>query len=188
MKQLLFQKKRGLAEFILPILLFTVVCCILLLSYRIRVTKTVRDYVQDGLTASNLSAAIADLEVLGSTNEIQITNYHQSFNNFKKALQTNLNLDDSLKPHTDYPITSSITIEEFYIYNVIDNSVIKTIVNPQNSVVSSLKVGEVGNVATPDGSLVEGATIYSKIGFDIKSFGAQTMNVKMDHTVDISAN
>lgn len=181
----MFQKKeRGMAEYILPVMLISMVCLIALLSYRLRVIKLTQIYVEDGLVSANLACSIVDLQEYGQSNEIRIPDFDQAYEIYWEALRANLNLTAAGEPKDQKLISGPVSVEEFTIYQVSGDDVVQ-ICRTQAQTNSHTYPGGKGSLETPDGKRIESTTVYSRIGFDIRGYGNERFYVQKENSVDI---
>lgn len=178
------KKEKGMAEYILPIMLIAMVCLIALLSYRLRVIKLTQVYVEDGLVSANLACSIADLQEYGKSHEIHIPDFDQAYETYWAALQANLDLTATGAPKDQRLIAGPVTVEEFTIYQVSGNDVVKICRTPAQTI-SHTYPGSKGVLKTPDGKQIESTTVYSRIGFDIRGYRSEQFYVQKENSVDI---
>lgn len=179
------KKDKGIVEYTLSIMLLMIIVLLVLFVYRMRVIKITKENVEDALVSSNLACAVIDLEEFGTTNEIVIKDPQESYEIYKKALKGNMYLDDNFMPVDRKLINGKVTIHEFVVYSVNAGNVQVSRIGSDGIVSIQDYPGGAGIVQTPDGTVVNSSTVYSKIGFEIKSYRENVMYVYKQNSVDV---
>ena len=180
------KKKRGSLEYLIGLMMITVLCILVLFGYRMHVIKTTKNYVEDGLAASNLAAAVIDLKEYGATNRILVDDFSKAYDRYKEALADNLMLDADFMPEDDRLICGRVTVEEFAVYEVNGDEIAETSID-ENGIISEKEYPDMaGKMATPDGAPITTVTIYSRIGFLITGYMDETYYVHKENSVDIT--
>ncbi|MBU9725266.1 hypothetical protein [Diplocloster modestus] len=171
-------------EYVISLSMVSIVLLLVLCLYQSRMIKITRNYVQDGLAASNLAAAIIDLAEFGISHEILISDEVQAYEEFRTALRENLRLDEHEVALENSLLKGQIRIEDFIIYNV-ENHLIYQMGRKNGAWLAKNCLGIQGNVRTPDGTLIESTTIYSRICFPIQGWKDQAREVTVQKSVDV---
>lgn len=128
--------------------------------------KSSSQYMEDALAASNLAAAVIDVEEYGISHTILIDDPQEARKRYMTAIKGNLNLDDRWECANKELISGPVNIDNFTVYNVSGNDV--EIYSFDESGVMSLGRGKLGQVTAPNGVAVEATGIYSEISYFIK--------------------
>ena len=180
------KKDKGAVEYSMSLMLIAVSVLMMLFCFRIRSARVEKMYVEDALVSANLAAAVIDTDVYGETEELIISDSLGSYNAFKRALKTNLNLDENFMPNNTFLMENAVKVLEFHIYNVNESSITHIVFDEHGS--KTTEVLGLYEVHTPDGTEVESTTIYSKIEFDVKGFMTQRNRLTLEKSVDIVKN
>lgn len=156
------------------------------MQIQLRLFQTTSLYMEDALAASNLASAVVDIEAYGSNHEIYIAAPAEAFEIYKKALKLNLQLDDSWECAQKDLITGRVEILRYIIYNVRGQDIMVHCFGTEGVSVYEEK-GGLGSVRTPDGTLVESTTVYSRIGFPVEGILGVSVYAEKDKSVDIVA-
>lgn len=143
-------------------------------------------YMEDALAASNLAAALIDVEEYGISNRIIIDNPAEKYEIYQAALKKNLGLNDEWESTSKALISGKVNIERFIIYNVTDEEVKVLETGEDGNIVESF--AEPGEVKAPDGSDVEATGIYSEISFDVDGFFGISVRADKGKLVDVVVN
>lgn len=142
--------------------------------------------MEDALAASNLASAVADIKEYGSTHILQITSAQDAYDIYREALRTNLGLDDNWENAKLEWISGKVEVLQYTVYNVRDQDVTIYSFSEQGDFIREEKDG-LGSVRTPDGTLVESTSVYSRIGFPVEGILGITVYAEKDNTVDLVA-
>ncbi|MBU9735474.1 hypothetical protein [Diplocloster agilis] len=171
-------------EYVISLSVVGIVLLLILFLYQSRMIKITRNYVQDGLTASNLAAAIIDLAEFGASHEILISDEVRAYEEFRTALRENLRLDEQERALENSLLKGQIRIEDFIIYNV-ENHLVYQLGKKDGAWLTKNCLGSQGDVRTPDGTVIESTTIYSRICFPIQGWIGQVREVTVQKSVDV---
>ncbi|MBO5461185.1 MAG: hypothetical protein J5983_05270 [Ruminococcus sp.] len=179
------KKDKGLIEYSLSLIFLMICIFVVLLVFSYRRSIVERYFVEDGLAASTLAAAIIDTDIYGETEELIISDTDGAYLAFKQTLKTNLGLDNNYMPANTTFMESQVGLLEFRVYNVKDGIVTETFYddhgNKQIQVLGSTAV-------TPNGKEVESTTVYSKIEFDVKGYMNHVQRQTMEYCADVVKN
>ncbi|WP_343246770.1 hypothetical protein [Diplocloster hominis] len=171
-------------EYVISLSMVSIVLLLILFLYQSRMIKITRNYAQDGLTASNLAAAVIDLAEFGVSHEILISDEVRAYEEFRTALRENLRLDEHETALENSLLKGQIRIEDFIIYNV-ENHLIYQTGKKDGVWLAKNCLGIQGDVRTPDGTVIESTTIYSRISFPIRGWRDQDREVTVQKSVDV---
>lgn len=144
---------------------------------QMEVFRASSQYMEDALAASNLAAAVVDVEEYGISHNLLIASPENAFDLYCAAIKGNLNLDDAWKCPNKGLISGPVCVERFIVYNVVQNTVEVSCVNADGSL--NCWQGTLGQEAAPNGITVEHTGIYSEISFQIRGvFGIIVPAVK----------
>lgn len=207
------KKEKGSITDKLPALLFLLCVVMLLITYgiRLRILKTSKSFLEDGLVASNLATLIIDNENYQNTGyfkttgefvngEIILENPTNSYYALKETLKANLKLDNNMNS-TNKELFDDFEIESFIVYevkfkkdsmgNVIhttpegteleDNKYIEMLVFDNDGNYTITELNY-GSVKAPNDVDIFETTSYIKITFTVKNLVGK-QNCKMENTV-----
>lgn len=152
-------------------------------QFRLFVFRSAGMYLEDALAASNLAAAVPDIEEYGVTGRVHIDNTMEAYDRYQRAVKENLGLDDSWEVSGRGVIDGAVVIEQFIVYNVEEDEVVISHVSEHGKVREER--GILGSVRTPDGNIVTHTGIYSEISFPVKGFVGVTVWARKGKFVDI---
>lgn len=178
--------KRGSIEYLSALMLICLTGILLAFSFSVKELRQYESDVRDSLDSACLSAALIDLNTYSFGRTINIKEYNDSWNIFKKCLKNNMGLDDNFYPGSK-AVYDKVTIHEFIVYNIIENYLISYRFTGDGRV-NQESVTYTGSETTPDGSSIESSTIYADIGMNIKSFLGKKEYVHVKTSVDIVNN
>lgn len=179
------KKDRGIIEYSLSLIFLMICVLVILLTFSFRRSIIERSYLEDGLAASTLAAAIIDTDVYGESEELIISDTDRAYLTFKQTLKTNLGLDDSFMPISEAFMESQVNVLEFRIYNVKEGLVTETLYDEHGN----KQVQVLGAVTmTPNNKAIESTTVYSKIEFDVKGYMNQVQRETMEYCADVVKN
>lgn len=178
------KNKKGSIEYVGALML---ICFTGILMFYIISVKHVKLYqikMKDSVDTSALSAAIIDTDKLMDDGSVVIENPARSREIFEKTLRYSLNLDPDLSPKGK-EMFGQIKIHDFIVYSLVDGSRIVRckVGNGGGCSETSYDFGE--NPGTPDGKMIEGATIYVDIGMNVTGFLGITRYEHVRTSVDV---
>lgn len=180
------KKDKGAVEYTMSIMLLIVSVLIILFCFRIRSARVEKTYLEDAQASANLAAAVIDTDIYGETEKLIISDTLGAYEKFKKALKTNLNLDDNFMSNNTFLMENAVEVLEFRIYNV-DGDRVNCVIFDENGA-RSTEVYTLSSAMTPNGTNVESTTIYSRIEFDVKGFLDQRNRMTLENSVDVVKN
>lgn len=180
------KKKKGNINYFLSFAVLLLVVLIVNYNLKIKLIKTTKGFIEDGLVASNLASALIDLEEYGTTNKIINKDFNKSYDEIKSSLKYNLKLNNDFQPLNDNLINSKIKIDKYSIYNVIGNDVHLTSADSLGNITTLIFPNGLGKTKTPDGVLIKSTTMYCKISFKIRGYLNTEHEVSKENSVDIT--
>ena len=169
--------------------MFLLVFLMLLLFYQIQLMLfyTSGIFMEDALAASNLASAVIDVEEYGKTHIIRIASPEYSYQLYQESLKRNLCLDETWESSNKDLISGQVEILQYMVYNVKGQDI--TVYSYENgNLCTWTEYGKLGSVHTPDGTLVESTSVYSRIGFPVKGILGVSVYAQKEKSVDIVAN
>lgn len=142
------------------------------------------DWMEDALAASNLAAALIDIEEYGISHKVQIPDAEAAYQVYRSAVWDNLSLDENRMSTNRALISGPVEIADFVVYNVVSGKVHATRVNEAGSIAREWD-GTLGEETAPNGVLIEHTGIYSEIRFEVASFPGITAQAHKGKLVDI---
>ena len=180
-------KNSGRVDFVVGLLLVFVVTVVMLVCQQIAGLMIAGAYVEDAVAASNLASALIDVDLYGREQIIRIFHPQEAYHLYKEALSINLQLDEEGRAFQKELLAGPIKIEDYRIYNVAGDQVEIYVLSKDEMMQSDGWIPLEG-VVTPDGTIVETTTIYSKIQFSVSVFGNNTITTKKEKSVDVKRN
>lgn len=184
----LIKKEGTIMDFMIPLGFLILLCIVINYLLVDRQITIARDDIEDSLVSATLAAATFNTEVYGTSNDIVITDNIQAFNNFKKSLKENLELNDTMYPiNSNSSIKSEVVVKNFTIYNVIGNDVKEINRSETGNITETNHTNGKGVVTTPKGEYVKNTTVYTKIEFTVGEFmGISKNDAVKECTVDLT--
>ncbi len=142
-------------------------------------------YLEDALAASNLASAVIDIEEYGISHEIQISDPWKAYERYCQALMGNLNLNEIWECPNKQIIAGKVTVLNYTIYNVQDQKVTIYSITPNGGVITYCE--GLGQAKAPNGKVIENTSVYSEIGFPVKSFIGNQVEAQKGKLVDVVA-
>lgn len=180
----LWRKRRGKIDLLTGLYFMILMTALLAVQFQLVIFSNISVFMEDALVASNLASAIVDLREFGTTGIVCIASPDTAYELYRESLRCNLSLDENWNSTNTEMIAGEVTIQTYEIYDVIENDVTIYSYGESGSHMKTIPEG-LGSVKTPDGTLVESTSIYSRISFPVKGiFGVEIEAVKQK-TVDI---
>ena len=182
------KKDGSIMDFIIPLGFLILLCVVINYLLVDRHITIARDDIEDSLVSATLAAATFNTELYGTSKDIVITDNIQAFNNFKKSLKENLELNDSMVPlKSNSAIKSEVILKNFIIYNVVGNDVKEINRSETGNITEINHANGKGVVTTPKGEYIKNTTVYTKIEFAVGEFmGISKNDAIKDCTVDLT--
>ncbi|MCI8432827.1 MAG: hypothetical protein HFH83_06525 [Lachnospiraceae bacterium] len=160
--------------------------CLLCALIQLDVYRSSAQYMEDALAASNLAAAVIDVEEYGISHQLQIKDVYGARERHIAAVKGNLGLTDAWECPNQALISGPVRIENFTVYSVSGNDV--EISSFDENGVLSRSVGTFGQVAAPNGVLVESSGIYSEICYRIRGLFGVEVDARKGKLADVMRN
>lgn len=187
MHKIIRKKKCGKIELFTGMFLLVFLILLLFFQIQLMIFYTTGLYMEDALASSNLASAVIDVEEYGKSHVIRINSPEDSYTLYQRALKLNLELNEEWESQNRDLISGPVEVLQYVIYNVRKEDV--TIYSFEDG---GLRIweeqGGLGSVRTPDGTLVESTTVYSRIGFPVRGILGISVYACKDKSVDIIAN
>ena len=97
-----------------------ILLCVLLQLETFRASS---QYMEDALAASNLAAAVIDVEEYGISHKLWIRDPGEAYGWYMRAIRENLNLNNMWECGNKELISGPVHVENFTVYNVSGNEV-----------------------------------------------------------------
>lgn len=165
------------------LLFLAILLCVQLQLEGYRMTSL---YLEDALAASNLASAVIDIQEYGISRTIWIAKPMAAYGLYVRALKDNLSLDENWECSNRSLISGPVTVEDYTVYNVKENQV--TICHVEMDGWCWEETGQIGEVYSPDGNLVESTGVYSEISFPVEGFLGVTVMAHKGKLADIVVN
>lgn len=150
---------------------------------QVDVYKATARYLEDALAASNLAAAVIDIEEYGISHTVRIVSPEEAYGRYGVALQGNLGLDDNGYCANKALITGPVRTARFIVYNVEGNNVEIFEMNTDGTFQN--RQCELGMIYTPGGEPVEATGIYSEIECGIDGMFGTHFTAKKGKLVEV---
>lgn len=155
-------------------------------EFQLAAYRSASTYMEDALAASGLAALLIDLERYGKDHSIVIDDPYYSYEIYRDTIKINLGLDDEYVSGNETLFYGPISIEEFHIYNVVEQEV--TIICVNESGITSIEKGTVGRVTAPNGQIVYKTGVYGELAFSTKGFMGVIVDGRKGKLVEINRN
>jgi hypothetical protein len=179
-------KSEGQAEWVMGLFAMLFAAVIMCAGIQTEIYRSASLCMEDALAASNLAAALIDVEEYGVSNKIIIDEPALKYEIYKSALKENLGLNDEWESQNKNLISGKVSIKRFIIYNVTDEGVV--IIEPHDDGSISETSAEAGKVTAPNGVDVEATGIYSEISFPVNGFWGINIQAVKGKLVDVTAD
>lgn len=171
-------KKKGGIEYLSALALLSLTGLVLLYCMSVKDVKVSQSKIKDSVDMSALAAAIVDIDKLKKDRIVVIADAGKARDIFEESLVKNMGLENN----PDY-----ITIHEFKVYNIAASEITEYNVISGNQIAVQTYHQD-GSRKTPNGKLIEGATIYVDIGVFADSFIGDPVYKHIVSSVDVVKN
>lgn len=175
--------ERGQVSWTAGLWLLLFMGCLLSALIQMDVLRSSAQYMEDALAASNLAAAVIDVEEYGISHRLQINDLQGARSRYLMAVKGNLNLDEGWECENKGLISGPVQVVEFTVYNVSGNDVEINSFGEDGAL--SRTRGTLGQVRAPNGVLVESTGIYSELRYRIKGFWGMETEAHKGKLVDV---
>ncbi len=153
---------------------------------QVEVFRNSSQYMEDALAASNLAAAVIDIQEYGISHRIRIDDPSAAFERYQAAIKGNLNLNGAWECEYRGLISGPVRIDVFTVYDVSGNDV--EIYSYDGSGAVSRRRGALGSVTAPNGAAVEATGIYSEISYVIDALFGIEVRAHKGKLADVVGN
>lgn len=157
-----------------------ILLCVLLQMETFRASS---QYMEDALAASNLAAAVIDVEEYGITHKLQIRDTDGAYDQYRRAIRENLSLNGLWECENKGLISGPVCVENFTVYNVSGSEVEVCSYGRNGAVIR--RYGTLGQETAPNGVKVENTGIYSEISYQIKGILGIEVTARKGKLVDV---
>ena len=175
---LCMEKKKGGIEYLSALALLSFTGLVLLFCISIKEVMVDQSKIKDSVDMSALAAAIVDIDKLKDQNTIVIGDAVNARTVFENTLMSNMGYEEE---------SDDITIHEFKVYNMVETAITEYTVDSDNRVATS-NYSQDGTKKTPNGKLIEGATIYVDVGMYVNSYIGESVYKHIISSVDVVKN
>lgn len=172
------EKKKGGIEYLSALALLSFTGLLLLFCISIKEVKVDQSKIKDSVDLSALAAAIVDVDRLKDQDKIVISDAANARAVFENTLMSNMGYEEQ---------SDDITIHEFKVYNKVETAITEYTVDSGNRVVAR-NYSQDGTKKTPNGKLIEGATIYVDVGMYVNSYIGEPVYKHIISSVDVVKN
>lgn len=175
--------KEGGVEYLSAIMLICLTSIFLLYGISFKEVTQYQHAARDSLDGACLAAALIDKDICESDNKLTLLEHDYLYEVFRETLKSNMSLDSDNMPPSG-SVYGKVNIHRFITYNIIDDNLCITESSCDNGkTVSTCRY--TGQEKTPEGILIESATIYADIGMEVTSFGGLSRYVHVTSSVDV---
>lgn len=179
------RRERGQIEWISGLFSLLFLGILLCFFLQISVYRASALYLEDALAASNLAAAVIDVEEYGRSHVILVENPLEAYERFCDAVCENLQLNHEWEGGNRALISGKVRVESFIVYNVKERIV--TIQEVEEGGGIHTRQGELGSVYAPNGVLIETTSIYSELSYPVEGLLGVTVTAHKCQLADIVA-
>ena len=140
-------------------------------------------YMEDALAASNLAAAVIDVEEYGISHKLRIDDPDEAYSRYLRAVRENLSLNNLWECGNRELISGPVHIENFTVYNVSGSEVEVCSFSGSGTILHWY--GVLGQETAPNGMKVENTGIYSEISYQIKGIFGIVVTARKGKLVDV---
>lgn len=185
--RIVWKHKAGKIEMVTGMYLMFLLAVLLAMQFQIKLFGCISTFAEDALAASNLASAVFDVREYGTNGTIGIASPDAAYGLYREAIRYNLGLDENWENGNKDLMAGRVQVLKYEIYNVKENDITIYSFGEEGKEIRT-EPGGLGRVRTPDGTLIEATSVYSKIAFPVKGiFGVEIEAVK-HKTVDIVSN
>lgn len=181
------KKKRAEIEIITGMYLLVLLVVLVAAQMQMSLFRVSASFVEDAVAASNLASAVIDIKEYGKTHTIRISSPGRAYELYREAVRENLQLDENWENSNKDMICGRVEILKYEIYNVTGKDVTIYSFGAEGEQVETVS-GGLGNVRTPDGTIVTSTSVYSRIGFPVRGIFGLEIAAQKEKTVDIVSN
>ncbi len=153
---------------------------------QIELFRASSQYMEDALAASNLAAAVIDVEEYGISHRLLIHSPEEAYIRYRTAIKGNLNLNDGWECGNKRMISGPVCIENFTVYNVSGSDV--EVCSFDKNGRMTRRQGMLGQETAPNGILIEHTGIYSEISYQIRGLFGIRVTARKGKLADVVRN
>ena len=184
-RQKINRKETGEIEWLPGMFMTLFLVLVLMTQMQCAIFRASALYLEDALAASNLASAVIDMREYGISHTVNIISPKEAYAKYICALKENLQLDENWECANQSLISGKVTVENYTIYNVDEETVSACMVMPDGSL--RTEEGTVGKMAAPNGISIEQPGIYSELSFPVKGLFGISIQAHKGKLVDIVA-
>ena len=178
--------EQGQASWVPGLFLILFLAILLSMQLQLAMYSASALYLEDALALSNLASAVIDVREYGRTHRVLIGDPVQAYDRYCSAIKENLGLDDRYEAANQKLISGQVRILNYTIYNVTGGRVLVWERNADGQI-QEWK-GNLGEVRTPKGQIIEATSVYSEISYPVEGFLGITVTAEKSKLVDVVSN
>lgn len=141
-------------------------------------------YMEDALAASNLAAAVIDVEEYGISHRLRISSPEEAYARYQNAVAGNLNLNAQWECGNKDLISGPVHVENFTVYNVSGSEVDVRSFGGDGTAAGWH--GILGQEKAPNGKVVENTGVYSEISYQVRGLFGLNIMARKGNLADIT--
>lgn len=173
----------GQVSWVLGLFLILFLTILLCMQLQLALYRASARYLEDALALSNLASAVIDIREYGSTHKVLITDQEQAYARYCSAVCENLGLDEKYEAVGHKLISGRVEIQNYIIYNVTGTKV--QVWERSGDGQTREWQGELGEVRTPQGQVIEATGVYSQITYPVEGMLGITVTAEKSNLVDV---
>ena len=177
------KKEQGQASWVLGLFLILFLAITLTMQLQLALYSASARYLEDALALSNLASAVVDIREYGRTHRVLIGDPWQAYDRYCAAIKENLGLDDTYEAANHKLISGRVEIVNYTIYNVA-GGIVRVWERTADGQIQEWQ-GNLGEVRTPKGQLIEKTGVYSEISYPVEGFLGVTVTAEKSKLVDV---
>lgn len=177
------RKEQGQASWVLGLFLIVFLAIVLTMQLQLALYSASARYLEDALALSNLASAVVDIREYGRTHRVLIGDPWQAYDRYCAAIKENLGLDDTYEAANHKLISGRVEIVNYTIYNVA-GGIVRVWERTADGQIQEWQ-GNLGEVRTPKGQLIEKTGVYSEISYPVEGFLGVTVTAEKSKLVDV---
>lgn len=175
--------EQGQTSWVLGLFLVLFLTILLCMQLQLALYRASALYLEDALALSNLASAVIDIQEYGRTHRVLITDPEQAYGRYCSAVRENLGLNDNYEAVNHKLISGHVEILNYTIYNVTGGKVMVWEQSADGQIQEWQ--GNLGEVKTPKGQLIESTSVYSEITYPVEGFWGIMVTARKSKLVDV---
>lgn len=175
--------EQGQTSWVLGLFLILFLAIILTMQLQLALYSASARYLEDALALSNLASAVIDVQEYGRTHRVLIADPWQAYDRYCAAVKENLGLNDTYEAANHKLISGRVEILNYTIYNV-TGGIVRVWERNADGQIQEWQ-GNLGEVRTPKGQLIEKTGVYSEISYPVEGFLGITVTAGKSKLVDV---